>query len=57
MGEDEKIVVAENVLKSQAQYRMSQIVWVRRDLVLQDSDVLRRNQIIQQLSVAFCILL
>lgn len=57
MGEDEKIVVAENVLKSQAQYRMSQIVWVRRDLVLQDSDVLRKNQIIQQLSVAFCILL
>ena len=49
--------MAENVLKSQARYRMSQIVWVRRDLALQDSDLRRKNQIIQHLSVAFCILL
>lgn len=40
--------------KSQAGYRMSQVVWVRRDLVLQDSDLRRKNQMIQHLSVAFC---
>lgn len=56
MGEDERIVMAENVLNSQALYRMSQIVWVRRDLVLPDSDLRRKNQIIQHLSMAFCIL-
>lgn len=31
--------------------------WVRRDLVLQGSDLHRKNQIIQQLSVTLCILL
>lgn len=56
LGKDERIVMVENVLKSQAWCRMSQSVWVRRDLVLQDSDLRRKNQIIQQLSMAFCIL-
>lgn len=42
----------EKMWKSQA--GMSQDVWVRRDLVLQGSDLRRKDQMIQHLSVAFC---
>lgn len=40
--------------KSHAGCRMSQVVWVRSDLVLQDSDLCGKNQMIQHLSGALC---
>lgn len=55
MGKDERIVMAENVLKLQAQWWMTQIDWVRRDLILQDLFMQKESD--YSASLAFCILL